>query len=697
MKVLIKAPLSIFTGYGNDGIGLAEAFIRMGADVVLQPTHVQAPLPKEVAELLAKPVEAPFDLTIHHVDPGALNSSETLKESSGAFIGWSMWEYCVDEATEIFTQRGWLRWNEVRVGDSSLAIDPETGKSSWQEISEIYIGPEMRRMLPLVPLGGDGGVLTTGNHRWLVNDNKGNFRWTTTDTMKTGHGVPRSAFRGDLPKTSTNSDEIVELVAWAYTEGWLERGLSLRIGQSSKVNPQKTDRIRLALESEFGQNAKRNSPAGGISWSESPREDGMVVFSLSREASLKILQLAPEKVPSKEFLLSLTEDQLDLFLSVSILADGWVRADGLFAFAQNVGERLEAFEFAATLAGRTLSKRYGDEKHVSVSISDPGRKFMPRSSSKQEFEMQEYVGRVWCPTLTHHNWLARRNGRIFFTGNTNLLNHGKQDTFKEKWKHYDMVIGYDDVSVGAFKEYFDGPTPKLQGGYNPENWPVAERDWFEDNFYFCMLGSLTVRKDPYLAIAAFTQLQNEHEDFKKYARLSLKTTPQNSMPPQIEDVYEGIRIYTDMWQNDLVWKFYESQHVLLAPSRGEGKNVPALEFMTTGGAVIATDWGGHKEWLNPDYSYPLDYTLEVSDYDEPDTECAKASLEHLKEQMLHVFRNRGDAKQKGQLASQIIPRLCAWDSVVDRLMNVLRDEHPNGEELWMKAFVSRQEYGNGTS
>ena len=373
MKVLIKAPLSIFTGYGNDGIGLAEAFIRMGADVVLQPTHVQAPLPKEVAELLAKPVEAPFDLTIHHVDPGALNSSDTLKESSGAFIGWSMWEY------------------------------------------------------------------------------------------------------------------------------------------------------------------------------------------------------------------------------------------------------------------------------------------------------------------------------------TNLLNHGKQDTFKEKWKHYDMVIGYDDVSVGAFKEYFDGPTPKLQGGYNPENWPVAERDWFEDNFYFCMLGSLTVRKDPYLAIAAFTQLQNEHEDFKKYARLSLKTTPQNSMPPQIEDVYEGIRIYTDMWQNDLVWKFYESQHVLLAPSRGEGKNVPALEFMTTGGAVIATDWGGHKEWLNPDYSYPLDYTLEVSDYDEPDTECAKASLEHLKEQMLHVFRNRGDAKQKGQLASQIIPRLCAWDSVVDRLMNVLRDEHPNGEELWMKAFVSRQEYGNGTS
>ena len=29
-----------------------------------------------------------------------------------------------------------------------------------------------------------------------------------------------------------------------------------------------------------------------------------------------------------------------------------------------------------------------------------------------------YTGVIWCPTLKHHNWVARRNGSIYYTGNT---------------------------------------------------------------------------------------------------------------------------------------------------------------------------------------------------------------------------------------------------------------------------------------
>src|SRR5690606_261798 len=40
-------------------------------------------------------------------------------------------DYCVDEETEILTQRGWLKWNELEVGDKALSLDVESGKIVW--------------------------------------------------------------------------------------------------------------------------------------------------------------------------------------------------------------------------------------------------------------------------------------------------------------------------------------------------------------------------------------------------------------------------------------------------------------------------------------------------------------------------------------------------------------------------------------
>ena len=280
---------------------------------------------------------------------------------------------------------------------------------------------------------------------------------------------------------------------------------------------------------------------------------------------------------------------------------------------------------------------------------------------------------------------------------TNFDYHEDKDKFRKNWENYDAILVYDDVSADALREYYDGPIVKLQGGYDPSRWTRVDRDWFAEDFYFCMLGVLSPRKDPFVSIAAFTQLQNEHEDFKKHARLSLKTVDDTGLSPKISDLYENIRIFQDSWPQKIVQSFYEHQHVLLAPSRGEGKNVPALEFQTTGGVLLATNWAGHKEWLNPDYSYALDYTLENSDIYEPGTYQAKVSVEEMKEKMLHVFRNRAEVKEKAKLAAQIIPQMCSWDSVVERLFNRIRDEVPNGEEIYAQASICRREKSHGNS
>jgi hypothetical protein len=52
MKVLLKAPLSPYSGWGQDGIGLALAIIGMGIECRLHPLEVVPPLPADIAQLL---------------------------------------------------------------------------------------------------------------------------------------------------------------------------------------------------------------------------------------------------------------------------------------------------------------------------------------------------------------------------------------------------------------------------------------------------------------------------------------------------------------------------------------------------------------------------------------------------------------------------------------------------------------------
>lgn len=271
---------------------------------------------------------------------------------------------------------------------------------------------------------------------------------------------------------------------------------------------------------------------------------------------------------------------------------------------------------------------------------------------------------------------------------SNFDNMPEVETARERYKHFDALIGYDEVTCAGLKALFDGPIIKQQGGFNPSDWAPVERDWDDPRFFFAQIGVLTERKNPFASIQAFSELRDEHEDFAEHARLSLKTSVPG-LHSKMEDVYPGLRIFYDAWPQNVVRDFYAAQHVLLAPSRGEGKNMPALEFMSTGGTVIATNWGGHREWLHPDYAYPLDYTLRpVSGF--PDTYQADVSVEHMKELMLHCFRNRDEVRRKGQIAAAVIPQMCSWDSVVLNLMDKL-SRLPNGNDLWARFRIAQAE------
>jgi hypothetical protein len=102
---------------------------------------------------------------------------------------------CSTSDTEIFTRRGWLRYDEVVIGDWSLAINPDTGNSEWSEITDIYrkVKPsDGRDAWDMVRMEGQSfSAVTTPHHRWLTKhkDNP-NWQWKQTRELNGNYQIP---------------------------------------------------------------------------------------------------------------------------------------------------------------------------------------------------------------------------------------------------------------------------------------------------------------------------------------------------------------------------------------------------------------------------------------------------------------------------------------------------------------------------
>ncbi len=335
----------------------------------------------------------------------------------GGTRGDSLTYNCVSGDTEILTIRGWLKYHEVQAGDTALTLNPSTGAAEWQPVSSVHVFDE--GPYPVVKLENLAhSSVSTPDHRWPVMISgrpraKDGYQWRTTQTLPWDARICAAAPVA-APVEPKWSDALTELVAWFWTEGWHNKYSSVTIAQSDAVNPENVIRIRLALTELFG-------PAGELqvrsrpSWREDHDKRNLVHFRLNAKAGRVLLEHAPGKVVSTEFLSQLTRAQLELFVQTSLDADG-SRHGASWTMAQKDRARLDAFQVACALTGRSGTVR-GPNKHgmyyMSLQLS-PWRK--PKGHPEYVSEGTEPL--VWCVQTPNKSWFARRNGTCYFTGNT---------------------------------------------------------------------------------------------------------------------------------------------------------------------------------------------------------------------------------------------------------------------------------------
>jgi len=230
--------------------------------------------------------------------------------------------------------------------------------------------------------------------------------------------------------------------------------------------------------------------------------------------------------------------------------------------------------------------------------------------------------------------------------------------------HFDAVFAYDEVSKSALSPYHD-KVSVLQGGVT--TLPPHQRDWNASPFRFLMLGALSSRKNPWVSINSFKKLRDAGE--LQDAQLVLKTT-YPGLHPAMESWCSGLKIIGEMWSVEAVHALYRESHVLLAPSWGEGKNRPAIEFASTGGAVVATNVGGHAQWMSDQYAYPLRFEMKET-FSGLKARAAIADEDHLAEIMLGIYNNRSEAARRGEVAARTLPNMVSWTRVLERFCDRL--------------------------
>jgi hypothetical protein len=331
----------------------------------------------------------------------------------------------------VLTRRGWLKHNEVQVGDETVGYNLETGYSEWTKITAV-LHPGVHRVVRY----GNSQVefTTTPNHRWLMRHYRRNYTPGRPDAfVEIRHRVTRNSLilakehhvEDGLPITL----EEAALLGWIAGDGWERKAYpkygtgrrggspaTFHIGQTKQENWAAID----AAVDGHGtivrtrERTVRGEPRLDREW----RLSAPYVRDLTERAG-------NPKTDHRTMILSMSSAQRKAWLDAMFLAEGSTdtRRGGHRSISQNDGALAETIRLAIYLEGyrpsvyKRVYKRYGSTNLVigyvrpTLAIKNP--EFFYEDAGEQE---------VWCVTTELGSFTAEQNGHIHLTGNS--LGHG---------------------------------------------------------------------------------------------------------------------------------------------------------------------------------------------------------------------------------------------------------------------------------
>lgn len=396
--------------------GAAASIINPASPAAHMPMIMHMP-----AESIKAMKDKPIDFyTAFDKELNELRNEEVRRYASGQPLPTEMVvglgsvnHWCYDSQAQALTRDGWRNHDQITVGTEILTLDTTTSHSVWQPVEFVYRAEVVDEPMVSITMRAHDSVSTLA-HRWPVERvSTGEQVWTTTAELNQNMRIRTATLNVALPQVAKYTDAFVELAAWLCIDGKLsvDKG---RITQSHSRNPERVQRIRVALNTEFPGQYRESQLASNTGFG------GPVThFWLNADVADSFISVYASALPTMAFIDQMTLAQLELFLHVWELAGRRHDQQGHHDVWKKNREALVPYEYAALCAGRSvITRECGDGWSTTLSDKVYTRPVKALAAAKAIPQQKLYTGIIWCPQTANGTWFARRNGKCHFTGNS---------------------------------------------------------------------------------------------------------------------------------------------------------------------------------------------------------------------------------------------------------------------------------------
>ncbi len=368
------------------------------------------------------------------------------------------YQQCLDDQTEILTQRGWMKHAQMCESDNVAAMDQKTGLTYWRPVQRIT----RRRILPGERMFGIKSphldIRVTDQHDMIVRSvDRRLTRWQKESALEVSERnglfkIPVSSLQSSAG--ADLSDDELRVIGWFLTDGNLNKKTNALTISQSASKPTHCEAIRSALRGaglKFGECVNKRSGKWAVFADN-------IMFTVSngrprgRDKDLRgWAHLAPwlDKSFPPVFEL-LTSAQLSILLGAMNLGDGknthntitWTPRTITLACGDNevLTDRLQSLCVRRGLrCNKATYLPSGNKRRVVVSTKTQwvlhikpvtestiaGRNVMDGSvSGGKQYKRSRFVEvpvvdgeSVWCVTNDLGTLFVRRNGKVAIVGN----------------------------------------------------------------------------------------------------------------------------------------------------------------------------------------------------------------------------------------------------------------------------------------
>lgn len=278
---------------------------------------------------------------------------------------------------------------------------------------------------------------------------------------------------------------------------------------------------------------------------------------------------------------------------------------------------------------------------------------------------------IWHHFWTKPNMMPHMKRAMYTMWESTKLNPG----WVEALNQVDLILVPCEENVEIFrKNGVTKPIKVVEHGVDQTYYYYRPKQK-KAKFRVGTMGSLVPRKNPELLIRAFLDEFKHQDDVELYLKDTNEDTEiERKYKDQQQIIFNGKKLSPNEI-GDLLATF----DIAVFPSRGEGFGLGGLQAMGVGTTCICTNWGGFKQYLNPEYNYALDYKLvDIDKVASNNTtysgQWAEGDYDHLRKLLRYAYDHQDEIHDKGRRSAEWVKEYWTWERAAQQLVDAI-DEY----------------------